>query len=274
MQIGLTLSTLLIAIISKFAKPNTDTLSCTDIFLSSTFILASAAAHLSSSLTLPLIPAIDAALLVPTRNIVLLCLWSLFTGGFGVLVGVWLPLGAVNLVGAAAAFEVELASFYQRPIAIPQSPTISYSSKLSPTSPSSPLAPATASRLHATIALLPFATFFLLLTPISPFQSPSRLQPICTYLDSPSLLCDTAQLGSIDIVVSYLNEEPRMAREMIDRVRSQHFTSLRNAQVVVYNKGGARSEELKWALGADEVVRLPSVGGEGGTVRTRASQTH
>ncbi|WAR60630.1 hypothetical protein PtB15_9B569 [Puccinia triticina] len=75
--------------------------------------------------------------------------------------------------------------------------------------------------------------------------------------------------GSVDLVFSYYNEPLTRFFEAVDHVRRRSVLSLQNPRVVVYVKHPDTSlTTIANVVGADEVVRLPNVGREGGTYLT------
>ncbi|GAA6009824.1 uncharacterized protein JCM10292_003616 [Rhodotorula paludigena] len=122
-------------------------------------------------------------------------------------------------------------------------------------------------------SILPFVPLLLYLV-TSPATT-TKLSSGCAYLP-PSVrarLCPLSDYAlpvsrSVDLVVSYYNEDLNRTRNHLDHIRQSDFVAKRNNRIVLYNKG-QRSEaelrkelELKWL---DEVVPLENLGREGAT---------
>lgn len=129
--------------------------------------------------------------------------------------------------------------------------------------------------LPSILSLVPFVPLlaYLITTP----ATTSSLSSACTYLPPylRSTVCPVSTSApvsrSVDLVVSYYDEDLARAETHISFIRGTDFVRRRNNRVVVYNKGMRSEQEirkglkLKWA---DEVVPLPNLGREGATYLT------
>lgn len=242
--------------------------------------------HLSTT-TSPLAAAVS----VFPRNLVLL-VWSAFGREGIALRENWIQVVLVYACGSAALTwtETELSNALVK-ARKPASPYVPLGSHAhtEPPSPSSSVTLASPpthkhsgtssssdhGSLPSILSLVPFVPLlaYLITTP----ATTSSLSSACTYLPPylRSTVCPVSTSApvsrSVDLVVSYYDEDLARAETHISFIRGTDFVRRRNNRVVVYNKGMRSEQEirkglkLKWA---DEVVPLPNLGREGATYLT------
>ncbi|GAA6062677.1 hypothetical protein JCM10212_002500 [Sporobolomyces blumeae] len=128
-------------------------------------------------------------------------------------------------------------------------------------------------------SLLTLAPFFPLFVHLlqTPMASMNPFYRACSALPpslQSALYCPNSALAydsdgrSVDIVISYYNEDLNAVRDHLDAMRKLPFCADRKDRVVVYNKGERAEGELRNELRLydyDEVVPLENVGREGET---------
>jgi hypothetical protein len=118
------------------------------------------------------------------------------------------------------------------------------------------------------IPLLVFAVHSTTTTASTALQTPCtllppRIRPISCPSTLPALPSQT-----VDVVVSYYNEDLGTTLQNLDYVRRVPFVSERDTKVVLYNKGPRDESVLRKALRLkdwDQVIPLENVGREGAT---------
>ncbi|GAA6017161.1 hypothetical protein JCM11491_001839 [Sporobolomyces phaffii] len=125
------------------------------------------------------------------------------------------------------------------------------------------------------LALVPFIPLILhLLQP--PASDIPPLQHACSLLPDSlrTAICPTTALPNdlspttVDIVISYYDEELPRVKDHINGVRDLDFTKDRDARVIIYNKGPLGTDEIRKGMDLrdnDEVVPVDNVGREGET---------
>jgi len=127
-------------------------------------------------------------------------------------------------------------------------------------------------------SISPYLCFLPLLLFV--WQSPSShsallpLASACSYLPShlrlsvcPSIL-PLQPAPTVDLVVSYYDENFHMVRTHLTWMRRANFVARKRSRMVIYNKGPRTEEEIRKGLSlrsTDEVVELENFGREGAT---------
>lgn len=69
----------------------------------------------------------------------------------------------------------------------------------------------------------------------------------------------------LDVVIAHHSEEPYYIRVWTNSLRAVPYMQELGMRIIIYTKGSMELAAIKEASGADEVIRLPNVGREGGT---------
>jgi hypothetical protein len=115
--------------------------------------------------------------------------------------------------------------------------------------------------------LIPFFSLFCLVLLAATISLDSGSLPLAAV--SPTLFSpSSAATRSLDVVVSYYEEDLTECRQGLDFIRSIPIFLRRRSRFIVYNKGQRRESILRAALGLsdrDKVIQLENVGREGAT---------
>ncbi|GAA5935868.1 hypothetical protein JCM10213_002143 [Rhodosporidiobolus nylandii] len=161
----------------------------------------------------------------------------------------------------------------QEPPGAPTSPSLGLTYQAAhPRKSSGPNLHGHASARPSVLALVPFLPLlvYLITTP----ATTSSISSACSYLP-PSLRTSVCPASAsvptsrtIDLVVSYYDEDLERTKKHIEDIRATDFVSKRSSRVIIYNKGARGDMEIREAMQlqrADEVVPLPNLGREGAT---------
>ncbi|GAA5987139.1 hypothetical protein JCM5350_003858 [Sporobolomyces pararoseus] len=118
------------------------------------------------------------------------------------------------------------------------------------------------------IPLLAFAFYSFIFEPALPLSTAcSHLPPSLRPRFCPSRI-EALPSETLDLVISYYNEDVANTRQNLDYMRHIPFVVERQSRVILYNKGEADEETLREGLGLaswDKVIKLPNIGREGAT---------
>lgn len=122
------------------------------------------------------------------------------------------------------------------------------------------------------LSLLPFLPllFAAALSPLSfvRLDNSCRLLPAAVRSSVCPFLVPVGAPRTVDIVISYYDENLEETREHIRNLRLSQFVAARHDRVILYNKGPHSEELLRSSLNlseSDDVVPLENLGREGGT---------
>ncbi|GAA5873382.1 hypothetical protein JCM3774_000767 [Rhodotorula dairenensis] len=123
-----------------------------------------------------------------------------------------------------------------------------------------------------TLSLVPFLPLVLQMV-LSPLSAPD-FGKSCGYLPASirasvcPLMIPSTVPRTVDLVISYYDEDFERTRKHIADLRASPFVAAREQRVLIYNKGPQSESTLRSSLNltaADEVVPLPNLGREGAT---------
>ncbi|GAA6032291.1 hypothetical protein JCM8097_008101 [Rhodosporidiobolus ruineniae] len=236
-------------------------------------------------------PATTASTLFP-RNLFLL-VWSTFGREGAALRNNWTQACLVYIVGSAAlawadtdlsAAAKSLRNGGEGSTFLPMNGNGLPPSSVSPTSstfgtPSPPPNVRKSSDHHlplsiatrpSLLTLLPFLPLLVCL--VTHPTATASVSAACAYLPPAvrSTVCPASGPTSrtVDLVVSYFDEDLQRTRKELEDIRATAFVKQRSSRVVIYNKGPRGEKEIRRELAlrrADEVVPLPNLGREGAT---------
>lgn len=208
-----------------------------------------------------------AAITLLPRNLILILLATLGRGGL-VLRNNWLQMVVILAGGsyATVATDDDLSASIRDLARRPRQGQTGWESEQHHSSRDS-----TPKHLPRKAVLLPFLPVLVYL-----LQSPSAtasLVSACSYLpvNVRGTLCHTTTSPvsrTIDLVISYHNENLTLPREHIQALKMRPFIRERETRVIVYNKGPKTESEIREGMDlrrSDDVVNLPNYGREGAT---------